>query len=468
LRRLRTALLAIAVGVIAAGTMSSAAGASTMRLGFFDWRPLTGTDSAQWLPKAQQVGGQVVRDTFNWASIAPKTLPAGFVASDPNAPGYSWSAVDAQIKTLRSAGFDVLLTVQTAPTWAEGSGRPSTDVAPTGTWRPDPTALADFFTALATRYSGTFPDPAGGTLPKVDEFQVWNEPNLWKYLSPQWTKSGKGYAIASPGIYRSLLNASYAAIKKVQPSATVLAAGTAPYGDLTEGTDRIGPVLFDRTLLCLKGTALKKTSCANPAHLDAWDHHSYGVGAPTRHALNANDVATPDIGKLTRIMRKAIAAGTVLPRRSKPMWMTEVSYDSNPPDPDGIPVKKQAAWLEQSFELLYRQGVHTALWFSITDSPPVPSYRDTYQAGLFLLNGDPKPAATAYTFPFVRDGSRVWGRAPLDGALVIEQKTSGGWRTLRKVTMGRHDVFDLAVNVSRSAVLRARQGTQTSLTWPVS
>jgi hypothetical protein len=468
LSRLRTAFLGIVIGLLLAAMAPAAAGAGTMRLGFFDWHPLTGSESAQWIPRAHAVGAQLVRFTLNWSLIAPKTRPSGFAAADANSPGYSWGAADAQVKTLRSAGLDVLLTVQTAPEWAEGSSRPSTSVAPPGTWRPDPSDLADFFTALARRYSGSFADPAGGVLPAVSEFQVWNEPNLWKYLSPQWTKSGKGYDIASPGIYRSMLNASYAAIKRVQPRATVLAAGTAPYGDLTVGTNRIGPVLFDRTLLCLKGTALEKTSCPNPAHMDAWDHHSYGVGAPNRHALNANDVATPDIGKLTRIMRKAISVGTVLPRRSKPMWMTEVSYDSNPPDPDGIPVKKQAAWLAQSLELLYRQGIHTVLWFSITDSPPVPSYATTYQAGLFFLGGDPKPAATAYTFPFVRDGARVWGRAPLAGRLVIEQKTKSGWRALRHVTVSRHDVFDVAVKVSRSAVLRARQGTQTSLTWPVS
>jgi hypothetical protein len=463
LKRLAGALAVILIGSF---LCAPAASATSLTLGFFDWRPLTGVDSTMWLPKAQQVGAQIIRLTTNWKDVAPLARPDSFDGSDPADPAYRWTTLDAQVTTLRSAGFDVLLTVQGAPAWAEGPDRPSTREIPAGAWDPDPQALAAFFTALAQRYSGTYPGPSG-VLPRVTHFQVWNEPNLWLYLAPQWTKSGNAYSATSPSVYRSLLNASYAAIKRVQPDATVLSAGTAPYGDPSPGGRRMPPVTFVRSLLCFKGTALTKQRCADPAHLDAYDHHSYGVRGPHSSAANADDVSTPDVGKLTRMMRKAVTDGTVLPRGTKPMWMTEIAYDSNPPDPDGVPIAQQATWLEQSLQVLDREGVHHVLWFSVADAAPIPSYAATYQAGLFFLDGQPKPAATAFRFPFVRDGGRVWGRAPVSGRLVIERRAGTSWRAVKTMPIRATQAFNIRIDVPRNTTLRARVGAETSLTWPV-
>jgi hypothetical protein len=81
----------------------------------------------------------------------------------------------------------------------------------------------------AVRYDGRFPDPLkpGAFLPRVRYWQPWNEPNLSYYLSPQWTRTGGRWAPASAGIYRGLLNAFYAAVKRVSSSNFVVTAGTA-------------------------------------------------------------------------------------------------------------------------------------------------------------------------------------------------------------------------------------------------
>ena len=90
---------------------------------------------------------------------------------------------------------------------------------------------------------------------------------------------------------------------------------------------RISPVEF------LTDVLKKKT------YLDAIAHHPYGVGGPYTHALNPGDVAVPDIVKLTRVLKRAQKKGRVLPRlRKKEVWVTEMSWDSNPPDPGGVPV----------------------------------------------------------------------------------------------------------------------------------
>src|SRR4029077_3713255 len=120
------------------------------------------------------------------------------------------------------------------------------------------------------------------------------------------------------------------------------------------------PALFVRQMLCLNGR--RPAPCSNPAHFDALAHHPYSVGAPTTRALNRDDVSIPDMWKLIRPLKLAIRTGRALPRRHKSVWVTEISYDSRPPDPQGVPAGTQARWLEQAFYLLWRQGVDVVAW----------------------------------------------------------------------------------------------------------
>ena len=368
-----------------------------------------------WIPRAVAAGAGMVRVGILWSQVAPKKPPPGFVASDPASPGYNWTQTDAVVRELADHGIKVVITISQAPFWAEGRGMPAS--APAGTWEPSPTQFAAFAAATARRYDGSYPDPhhPGAFLPRVRYWQGWNEPNLSTYLNPQWRRSGRHWIAESPVLYRGLLNAFYAAVKGVSRSNFVVTAGTAPYGDLPGG-QRIPPVAFDRTLFCLTGSErLRPTKCANPVHLDAVSHHPYGIGGPLWHAQNADDAAVPDIYKIARVLRAAERFHRVLPRGHKQLWVTEISWDSDPPDPNGVPIAEQARWYEQAMYVLWRQGVSTVLWLQIVDSPPIPNYGSTYQAGIYYLNGQPKPSATAFRFPFVtrrlnHSHVQVWGR----------------------------------------------------------
>src|SRR4029077_4558324 len=111
------------------------------------------------------------------------------------------------------------------------------------------------------------------------------------------------------------------------------------------------------------------------------------------------------------------------------VWVTEVSWDSNPPNPEGVPVLTQARWLEQTFYLLWQQGVSTGMWYQIVDSPALPTYALRYEGGTHYLSGEPKPSAQAFLLPFItRRLSRklvlVWGKNPSGkGAVAIEKQT---------------------------------------------
>ena len=469
--RLRT--LVIAAALLVLGANANDAHAQGLTLGFSADPALTGNGQAAdatWIPRAVAEGAGIVRVNVTWSRVAPHIRPASFDPSDPTSPGYDWTAVDAAVRDLSGRGLQVLLNVWGAPTWAQGPGAPA-GVTP-GTWRPNAAQLAQFATAAALRYDGRYPDPLrpGAFLPRVRYWQPWNEPNLSYYLSPQWTRAGGRWAAASPGIYRGLLNAVYGAVKRVSSSNFVVTAGTAPYGD-PPGGQRMPPVAFDRSLFCLRDNArLTPVRCPDPPHLDALSHHPYGIGGPLWHALNADDVAVPDVYKLARVLHAAVRDGHVRPAGAKRLWVTELSWDTSPPDPAGVPAAKQARWLEQALYVLWRQGVDTVLWLQIVDSPPIPSYGATYQSGLYFMGGAAKPAAQAFRFPFVtrrmsRGRIQAWGRAPRDGRITIEQRRAGRWVVLRRLAVRSGHVFDVVLSVRGRATLRAQAEPITSLAW---
>lgn len=462
----RLGLAAVLVSLLAP---ASAVAARPLELGFTDTTfatPAGGT----WLQRSEAAGADMVRIDVGWPVPNSAARPSGFNARDPADPHYDFTADDAAIKQATADGLRVLVVFDGAPLWAEGPHRPAG--APAGSWRPDPQAIEDYGVALATRYSGHFPDPVdpGQSLPRVSAFQVWNEPNLSLYLSPQW--SG-GQAVA-PVIYRSMLNAFYRGVKSVDPRALVVAAGTAPFGD-PPGGPRLPPVVFWRDLLCLApaGAGVRAASCADPAHFDVLAHHPYSVGPPTTTALDADDVSIPDLGKLTSLLQAAERFGTVLPREPHPLWITEVSYDSRPPDPHGVPIDEQARWLEQTLAELWREGAQAIFWNQVGDQAPIPSYGATAQSGVYYIGGRPKPALTAFRFPLVawhtgRSALEVWGRVPVAGRLVVQERAGAAWKPLLTFREAAQATFVAHIAASGPVDLRAQIAGQTSLDWHAS
>lgn len=425
-----------------------------------------------WLSKAQSEGARFVRVDVNWSQIAPNVRPLD--PPDPASPGYYWAGLDDIVRQDAAHGMNILIMMYVAPVWAEAPNIPHH--VGLGSYKPNPAALADFTTAMARRYSGTYPDPEhpGAFLPRVRYWQPWNEPNLASYLSPQWTQTKSGFVPASPAIYRTMLDKVYAAVKTVDPSNVVVSAGTAPYGD-PPGHDRMQPVAFYRSLLCVN-EKLRPLSCGRKTYADAFDHHPYELNnAPDRRAVNPDDVAVPDIWKIERVLKAGVQAGHLLPHGNKPMWITELGWDSNPPIKlySGVPLNTQARYIEQANYLLWRQHVQVVLNFQIRDiNRAVTRYQHVFDGtGVFFNNGSPKPSATAFRFPLVvSDKSRnervVWMRAPVSGRLVLSRQLgNGSWATIGTAQAKAMQVLVGTVKLSGRATLRARIGSSVSLTW---
>jgi Cellulase (glycosyl hydrolase family 5) len=479
----------------------------------FHLQASSGSERAPWMDRTAATGAGIVRLLVEWPQIVESQPP------DPTNPGSAsynpFFAIDGPVRDADARGLEVLLTINHAPSWAEGPGRP-TWVAP-GAWKPNPADLADFVQAIATRYSGSFdPDGAGPEppLPAVQALQVWNEPNHGHWLSPQF----EGTTALSPDYYREMLNASYEAIKAVNPRMRVVAGGTSPYGDPPggpyPGEPRAYPVQFWQQLLCVhpveqkipvkskkripakskkkKGkkwrrhvTYVRTQGCPGPALFDVFAHHPIDNtgGGPLKSGPSPDDVSTPDLGRLVSVLRGAEQAGTTLPG-THPVWVTEFWWDSNPPNPVGAPLDVQAAWLEQSLYLFWKAGADTAINFQVGDTTEHSDAHAGLQAGLYFLDGSPKPALTAFRFPFVTErinkrAVRAWGKAPEGGTLLIQRQQGADWVTIKELQVREGAVFLTKLRSSRkkrkkgkkrprpylAGALRATVGASQSLAW---
>jgi hypothetical protein len=282
-------------------------------------------------------------------------------------------------------------------------------------------------------------------------------------------------------MYRTLLNSFYAGIKSVHSDNVVLTTGFGPYGDLFPGPCssplggtgngcRMHPVTFARGLLCLSGS-LRREPCPNPAHFDALAMDPYEVASPTTAAYSPDDISAPDLWRLTRIVKKAVRVGTALPRGHKQLWVTEFSYDSNPPNPGAVSLATQAHWLEEALYLFWKQGVSTAVWYNVRDQAPVynQTTRNEYFSGVYFYNGSPKPSLRAFQFPFViwpaGRSATVWGISPRAGSLSIQHKKGGKWKTLVRLRTSRGAVFVRSIKSSLHGSFRAVMNGERSLVW---
>jgi hypothetical protein len=426
-----------------------------------------------WLARARALGSSFVRISAYWSLIAPTTRPAGFNPSNPADPNYNWSMTDSAVQAATAAGENILLLASGAPSWAEPQPLPA-GVRP-GTWEPDATEYGRFAAAIALRYSGHFrPSPSSAYLPRVSYLQAWNEPNLPRYLMPQWSQDTTtgAFVATSPLIYRAMLNAFYAGVKSVAPTDTVLAAGLGPYGDPPgDPRNQMAPVTFFETMLCLGSNLQPAGSCPSPAHFDALDHHPYGA-TPTIKAHNPGDIAVPDLGKIWRILRAAQHFNLALPAGPKPLWVTELDWTDVPPSPpSAASLALQARFLPLGFYELWRQGVSHVFWFQLRD----PAYQPNSFAGggLYFQSGAAKPAAAAYRFPFVAIPSAhgkltIWGRAPARGPVLIEERAGRRWRRVLRLTANAGGIFYAKYRLGSHLYLRAVAGSAVSPVWATS
>jgi hypothetical protein len=466
LARLIALVLALAslsgLSLAAASTSAAprlAAVGGALRTAVTDPELFLGSDRDAAFAHVAATGASYVRIVMNWRDVAPpgSKQPAGFDATNPDDPAYHWATVDAAVQSAVAHGLTPIVTIADAPLWAQ-RGHPG--VAP---YDPVPADFGIFVKAAVEHYDGAHGPP------RIMYWQAWNEPNVNIFLAPQFAR-GQPY---SPVAYRALLNAFSTAVHSVAPSDIVVAGALSPFTVRSGATVTVGPLRFMRSMLCMSAGATPKPTCSATSSFDVWAIHPYTSGNAFHKASNPDDASLGDLPRVRALLAAAIKAGHVRSTRSSiRTWVTEFSWDTNPPDPHGVPITTQARWTSEALWQCWRNGIDLVTWWTLRDQPypSSPLQSGLYFRGSSIGQDRPKPTLTAFRFPFVAfprgNSVYVWGRTPDSRPhdVTIEAKAGTSWVPFAHVRANSTGIF--RATLGRQWVgtfLRARSGSDLSL-----
>ncbi len=376
------------------------------------------------LDEFQALGADVVKIQIYWREVAPagRRKPSGFDGANP--ASYNWGTYDDVVRGIVARGMQPFLSIgNTAPDWATAKV-----IRRKGIYKPSVKELGLFAQAVGSRYSGSY-----GGLPRVSLWSIWNEPNLYSWLSPQ---RSQGVPV-SPSIYRNLYLAAHKGL-----SASGHAGDTILLGELMPlgaGEDsKVTPVEFLRELACLDshyrqytGKAAKRRGCKQVGRIPTSGiaYHPYNRFRGIANRPRAGEATITTLRRITSVADKLARRGK-LPRRL-PLWITEYGFQTNPPDFTQNPIARVPGYMDESEYIAFRNPrVRSYSQYTLLDEP----LSAVWQAGLRFHNGRAKPGVyDAFRMPaFVRTPSvtkaEVWGglRTASGSTATIESRVGHG------------------------------------------
>jgi hypothetical protein len=428
--------------------------------------------------RVRAAGGTFARFGLSWRLVAPRLKPRDWNPRNPMDPNYSWGPFDTAVKGIVRAGLIPVVAVAETPGWAIAN--PKCDKGKS--CAPKLRDLESFARAAALRYSGRLEG-----IPRVRYWQAWAEPNVSYFLLPQrrggfdfQQPQGRSYVAAR--LYRGIVNAFAAGVKGVAKDNLVIAGGLQPwisdYG--------LGALAFMRQMLCMSGRQdpRPRSGCDGRSRFDIWSTHPYTSGPPNLDAVGAryaDDVSIVDLPLMSRLLSAAESAGRIeTDLDAVPFWVDEFSWDTDPPDPNGVPWRLHARWTANALYRMWAAGVSMVMWFQLRDAEDLGQpHGERYDSGLYLrgetiADDRPKRSLRAFEFPFVAlrraGGIYVWGRTPdsSQGLVSIEARSQERWTAVLGLRSDRYGVFHRLIPAADFAgPLRARANDVVSLPYPM-
>lgn len=319
-------------------------------------------DTLPWLPRAEMehrlddirsLGVTWLRFDLDWSNIQHE------------GPGsWNWADYDAVISAARARGFQLLPILTYTPDWAHAAaGCEGPRCA------PNPSQFANFAAAATARYA------ARG----IHTWEIWNEPN----------DDGTWLPRADAAAYTQLLRATYPAIKRADPGATVITGGLAS----TDDADGVPQLTYLQSLY------------ANGAknYFDGVGYHPYSYPVPASYTASWNAWSKMSLTG-TSFRSIMVANGD----SAKPIWVTE--YGAPTGGPNGLAtttnynLEGNADHVTEAYQAAIATNVvQTArsypwlavtFWYSYKDEG---TSTDTIENffGLIRTDGSPKPAYSA-------------------------------------------------------------------------
>jgi hypothetical protein len=516
----RFAFLCLVLALLAALPARAAASATEQSMLMDDQELIYSTpaDVVKTLEQLSSLGIDTVKVSLVWTLVAPdasSTHRPKFDATDPDAyPPGAWARYDLIDVAAHELGMRVYFMIAPpAPLWALRSNEPNQG-PPLGR-APTLSDLHNFAQAAGRRYDGAFKNPYASdsssassspsllgvtlpvslppigsatnaseaqsaepaSLPNVDLWSVWNEPNERSWLNP-WHR---GKELLQPSEYRSMVATSWSALRSTGHSASSILIGE---------TANVGiwqPLPFIRAMYCvgsdyrqLRGSAAAAVGCPesktasqfvadNPGLFDGagFAHHPYSFDVAPNHAYpDPSWITLDNIGRLERTLDRIYSTYSQSRRGGVPLYITEWGYKTDPPNPfAGTSESQQASWTAEGAYMTWADPyVQSFTQFLLVDAEPKVdtkpgsrAYWNTFQTGLELLNGKHKLAYNAFRLPLwvpePRHGSRVtvWGQLrPADhqtlqyGVLEFEPSGSKDFEQVRELQTASPQGFFVA------------------------
>ena len=394
------------------------------------------------IAEAKALGADAIRIFMSWHSVSPsqnsRRRPPGFDVSDPDSPGYEWGTYDALVDRARRHGLKLLITLSPPlPYWA--SEEPSRCPHRIGgysyqplscMWKPPPKLFGEWVEAVAQRYGTRAKGPYGG---QVALWSLWNEPNLEHYLYPQLRRTRRGTVDLAAVRYRKMWIAGQRAIARHDPPSArkVLFGETAA---ISSPLDTLNAALcLDEDGRPFKGWMRAQHGCGRPrrlpiAGLAVHPYNNFAIGSVYTRSYTKDSLPMAYVSRAHRLLDRAARYGRIPPHR--PIYVTEFGFESSPPNPfgDGLSLGRHAGAINEAEQLFFSDTrIRSTAQYELFDVPNP----DQFNTGLYLNDGDPKPAWAAYRMPLVVTKLspslvEVWGQVrPAEGRVRVEVTASG-------------------------------------------
>jgi hypothetical protein len=328
------------------------------------WGPVERNGVSQF-PIYRDLGVGIYQWTLRWNDVAVRR-PAE--PAEPQDPAYAWPAeLDKAVAEAARYGIQVAVTVMGTPRWANGGRAPR--------WAPTkPQDFADFVGAASRRY------------PSVRLWLIWGEPTKPANFQPLRADRGRplrGRGLRGPRRYSRLLDAAYAALKRVSRRNLVIGGNS-----WTAGTVRprhwIG--------------ALRLPGGRRP-RMDLYGHNPFSVRSPRlSHPPLGNGYADfGDLDTLAGWLDRAF--GT---RRRLKLFLSEYSLPTAHANHEfnfHVSERTQARWLSTALRETRRWSRIYSLGYLGLYDDPLRADGMQVERGLLRRDGSRKPAYAAF-----RDG----------------------------------------------------------------
>lgn len=282
------------------------------------------------LDRMAEAGVEWIRLDVAWSDIEA-------VPGEPD-----WTSADRIVAEVRARKLRILAMVAYTPEWARPPD--TTDKHPPT--RPDD--LARFAGAVAERYAAD-----------VDAWEIWNEPNLARFWRPR----------PDAAAYAELVGTVAPAIRRADPTATLVTGGLAPAED--DPATELSPETFLQEMF----------DSLPPRTVDAVAVHPYSF--PTVPSDDADWNSFPRLDRMHDIVAKAEG-------REVPLWLTEFGAPYDPTDP-----RRQARIVEEGVTCATQwPRLGPIFLFAMRD---LPNSGTDLPFGMLDPDGSPRPAWTDVT-----------------------------------------------------------------------